>query len=128
MATINDQAVLQTIFHPNVPFDEDWQEEQAKQQLIQGDDSLSGRGRGRWFFINSRKQGDAFDLWAHNRFFNLFLTNHFKVRHLKGMVGWRDFAHRSPKLGLGEGWQAVFRPLATFVHASKSSKAIRLNA
>uniref|UniRef100_A0A1W7RCT4 Tetratricopeptide repeat protein 36 n=1 Tax=Agkistrodon contortrix contortrix TaxID=8713 RepID=A0A1W7RCT4_AGKCO len=35
MATINDQAVLQTIFHPNVHFDEDWQEEQEKQQLIQ---------------------------------------------------------------------------------------------
>ncbi|KAL7981665.1 hypothetical protein Chor_005753 [Crotalus horridus] len=38
MATINDQAVLQTIFHPNVPFDEDWQEEQEKQQLIQEGD------------------------------------------------------------------------------------------
>lgn len=44
MATIKDRAVLQTIFHPNVPFDEDFQEEQGKQQAIQGDDSLSAQG------------------------------------------------------------------------------------
>ncbi|XP_026564857.1 tetratricopeptide repeat protein 36 isoform X1 [Pseudonaja textilis] len=36
MSTINDdQAVLQTIFHPNVPFDEDLQEEQGKQQAVE---------------------------------------------------------------------------------------------
>ncbi|XP_063166932.1 tetratricopeptide repeat protein 36 [Candoia aspera] len=35
MATVNDRAVLQTIFHPNVPFDEDSEEEQEKQQAIQ---------------------------------------------------------------------------------------------
>ncbi|XP_013929452.1 PREDICTED: tetratricopeptide repeat protein 36 isoform X1 [Thamnophis sirtalis] len=35
MVTIKDRAVLQTIFHPNVPFDEDYQEEPGKQQAIQ---------------------------------------------------------------------------------------------
>uniref|UniRef100_A0A8C6XXH1 Tetratricopeptide repeat protein 36 n=1 Tax=Naja naja TaxID=35670 RepID=A0A8C6XXH1_NAJNA len=36
MATINDDlAVLQTIFHPNVPFDEELQEEQGKQQAVE---------------------------------------------------------------------------------------------
>lgn len=49
MATIKDRAVLQTIFHPNVPFDEDFQEEQGKQQAVQGDDSLPAGG-GRFFF------------------------------------------------------------------------------
>ncbi|KAM6432326.1 tetratricopeptide repeat protein 36 [Liasis olivaceus] len=35
MATVNDRAVLQTIFHPNVPFDEDLEEDQEKQQATQ---------------------------------------------------------------------------------------------
>ncbi|ETE72188.1 hypothetical protein L345_01987, partial [Ophiophagus hannah] len=44
MATIKDDlAVLQTIFHPNVPFDEELQEEQGRQQAVEGDDSLQGR-------------------------------------------------------------------------------------
>lgn len=39
MATMKDRAILQTLFYPNVPFDEDFQEEKGK-QAIQGDVSL----------------------------------------------------------------------------------------
>lgn len=130
MATINDQAVLQTIFHPNVPFDEDWQE---KQQPIQGDDSLSGGGRGEMVFhklqrllsLQALRSKEMPPISAHNRFLNLFLTNHFQIRHLKGTVGWRVFAHRSPKR-IGRRWLAgCFQALATFVHASKKQQGYK---
>ncbi|XP_070808346.1 tetratricopeptide repeat protein 36 [Pituophis catenifer annectens] len=36
MATMKDRAVLQTLFYPNVPFDEDFQEEKGKQAIQEG--------------------------------------------------------------------------------------------